>query len=579
MTRTSKGFLLALAGLGTLVVIIAIAVSLSQGVERGTVIEVTLGGTIAEERDTSLQGKIFQGKVTLISELRDLFEKARRDESIDGILVVIHPSGIGPAKIEELRDSIISFRESGKWTMGFIEGAGELTSGSWIYLLASAFDDLTLAPLGDVNLVGVMATVPFFRGTLDKVGIHPDFDHIGEYKNGKNIYTDTGFTEAHLEATTTLVTDLFDVMAERIAETRGLPLEEVRSLIHRGPFTGEEALEAGLVDRLAYYDQFLDAAKEKAGGYLRTLDWEEYLDRRVGFGVGQHKIAVIHASGVIHRGRSGYDPSVGLHAGSDSVAGAFRRAREDDSVKAVILRVDSPGGSAVASDIIWREATLTRETKPVIASLSDMAASGGYYIACGADRIIAEPSTITASIGVVYGKFVKKGLYDWIGMNYGQVKQGDHADFWTDLKVWSPEEKEQYYWKFVRRYYDRFVQRVADARQMTPEAVDRIGRGRVWTGTRALELGLVDELGGFDAAVRAAKERAQIPDEEDVRFVVLPEKPSWWESLWGSDGAAALQLPATARATLREIQPLGQAILLDGEPAMIMAAPVFLGDR
>jgi protease-4 len=578
VTRRTKRFLFALAGLGTLVGIIALAVLLSHGVERGTVIELTIGGMIVEERDTSLQGRFLQGDVTLVSELRELLDKARRDESVQGIIALIKPAEIGPADIEEILDSVAAFRESGKWTMGFIEGAGELSSGSWTYMLASAFDDLTMAPLGDVNLAGVLATVPFFRGTLDKIGVHPDFDHIGEYKSAKDIYTEKGFTEAHREATSALLSDLFDVMADRIAESRGIPPEEVRSLIDRGPFTGEEALEEGLVDRLAYYDEFLDAAEERAGGELRSLDWEEYLERRGGFGEGRHKIAVIHASGVIHRGRSGYDPSVGLHAGSDSVAGALRDAREDPSVKAIILRVDSPGGSALASDIIWREASLAREKKPVIASLSDVAASGGYYIACGADRIIAEPSTITASIGVVYGKFVKKGLYDWIGLNYGQIKFGEHADFWTDLKQWSPEEKEQYYWKFVRRYYDRFVQRVADARQMTREAVDGIGQGRVWSGTRALELGLVDDLGGFDSAVRAARELAQIPESEGVRFIVLPEKPSWWESLWEGKGAS-MELPPAARATLRELGPLGQAILLDGEPAMLMPAPVLLNSH
>jgi protease-4 len=569
VTRRSKGFLLALIGLGAVVAIITLAVVLSRGVERGTIIELTLSGTIAEERDTTLNGKLFQGEVTLVGEVRALFEKARRDDNVDGILAVIKPCDVGPAKIQEIREAVKAFRESGKWAVAYLETAGEMYAGNWNYMLASAFEDLTLAPAGDINLAGVMATVPFFRGTLDKIGILPDFDHIGEYKNAKNVYTEKGFTKAHREATLALVEDLQAAMVEAISESRGMSPAEVEALIDRGPFTGEDALEEGLVDRLAYYDEFLEAAEERAGGPLRTLDWEEYLDRRQGLGVGRHKIAVIHGTGLIHRGRSGYDPSIGMHMGSDSVAEAIRQARKDDSVKAIILRIDSPGGSALASDVVWRETQLAKERKPVVASFSDLAASGGYYVACGADRIVSEPATLTGSIGVVYGKFVKKGFYDWIGLNYGEIKVGEHADFWSDLHAWTPEEKEQYYWKFVRKIYDQFVTRVAEGRQMTPEAVDRIGRGRVWTGRRAMELGLVDELGGFGTAVRVAKELAQIPEDEDVRFVVLPEKPSFWDSLWGW-GAAPANLPPGVQAIVKDLQPLGRAAFFDGQAVLLM---------
>ncbi len=577
MKRKSKGLLLALIGLAVVVAIVSLAVVLSRGIERGTVVQLNLTGCIEEERDTSLQGRIFQGDVTLISEVRSLFDKARRDDKVDGVIATIRPCRIGPAKIQEIRGAVRAFRDSGKWVMGYLETAGELSSGSWDYFLASAFDDLSLAPAGDVHLIGVAARVPFFRGTLDKLGIYPDFDHIGEYKSAKNIYTETGFTEAHREATEALVSDIYEALVDAVAESRGKSPAEVRALIDRGPFTGEEALAEGLVDRLAFYDEFLDLAKERAGGNLQKLDWREYLDRRQGFGVGRHKIAVVHVSGPIHRGRSGYDPSVGLHTGSDSVTRAIREAREDSSVKAIILRVDSPGGMPVPSDAIWRETQLARKEKPVVASFSDVAASGGYYVACGADRIVAEPTSITGSIGVVYGKFVNEGFYEWIGLSHGQVKKGEQADFYSDLRRWTPEEKEKYYWKLVRKIYDQFLARVADGREMTPEAVDAIARGRVWTGVRAKEVGLVDELGGFDAAVRAAKELARIPEEEDVRFVILPERPSLWESLWAGGPAAALELPPGARTLMRELQPLGQAALFSGEPVLLMPAPVLLG--
>lgn len=574
MSRRGKGLLLAFIGLAAVVGLVSLAVVLSHGVEKGTVVKLTISGEIVEERDESLRGKIFQGPVTLVSEIRSVFETAAEDDNVDGIIVNIKDFSLGPGTIQELRDAVREFQDSGKWTMAFMETAGEGGSGNWAYMLASAFQDLTLAPAGDVNLTGVIATVGFFRGTLDKIGVYPDFDSIGVYKSAKDIYTEKSFTDAHREALTDMVNDLYGSMVDAIVQSRGKSRDEVEAMIDRGPFTGEEALAEGLVDHLAYYDEFLDAAKEKAGGKLKTLDASDYMDRRSGFKSGSSTIAVIHATGVIHRGSSGYDPSVGLHMGSDTVAKALRDARKNPSVKAVIFRIDSPGGSALASDIVWREIKRTREDKPVVASYGDVAASGGYYISCGADRIIAEPATLTGSIGVVYGKFVKKELFDWLGMSFGQIQRGRNAHLWTDLKSWTPEEKEEYFWKSVRKIYTQFLDRVADGRKMTTEAVDQVGQGRVWTGREAKERGLVDELGGFSAAVRAAKELAQIPEEQGVRFLVLPEQASWWESLWGGGSTQLDLVPPSMREALIRMQPLAQAAILGDEPALIMPVPV-----
>jgi protease-4 len=569
MTRRAKGFLLALAGLAAVALVISVAVALSRAVEKGTVIEMTLGGTIDEERDESIQGKIFAGDVTLVGEVRSLFEKASRDDRVSGVMAVVKPAQLGFAKAEEIRGAVALMKKAGKWAVAFVETAGELGPGNTLYFLASGFDEVTLAPSGDVNLTGLLSVTPFFRGTLDKIGVYPDYDHIGRYKNAKNVFTEKEFTEAHREASGAMVEDLFRSLAEGIAEARGKSFEEVAALIDRGPFTAREALEAGLVDRLGYYDEFRASVEERAGGKLRTLKWKEYLGRRKKLGTGRHKIAVVHGTGLVVQGKSGYDPAVGWLMGSDSVAGAIRKAREDRSVKAIILRVDSPGGSAIASDVIWRETQLARKEKPVVASMSDVAASGGYYVSCGADRIVAEPATLTASIGVVYGKFVAKDLYDWLGLSYGTIQRGRHASFWNDLEKWSPEEKDQIYWKFVRKIYDQFVARVAEGRKMSPEEVDRIAQGRVWTGRRAKELGLVDELGGFSAAVRIAKELAKIPEDEEVRFQVLPEKPSFWQSLWGEDRDASIAAPRSVRALLRDLQPLARAAALSGEPALL----------
>lgn len=575
MSKHAKGFLLAVAGLLAVVLIIAVAVVLSRGVEKGTIVEITIEGPIVEERDESIHGRLFQGDVTLVSELRTVFDKAARDEHVNGVMVVVKPSSMGYAKAQEIRAAAAALREAGKWAVAYLDTAGEFAPGNGMYFLASAFDEITVNPAGDVMLAGVYTASPFLRGLLDNIKIYPDFDHIGKYKNAKELYTEKGFTPAHREATEAWVGDLFLGLVEGIAESRKKSVDEVRSIIDRGPFTAQEALEAGLVDRVGYYDEFRDAVKERNGGKLRTLKWREYLKRRRSLGVGSHKIAVVHGTGIVLMGKSGYEPSAGFVMGSDSVAGALRKAREDSSVKAIILRVDSPGGSAVASDIIWRETQLARKVKPVIASMSDVAASGGYYVSCGADRIVAEPSTLTGSIGVVYGKFVLKGLYDWLGLTFGEVQRGEHAAFWNELRPWNSDEKSGIYWKFMNKVYSQFVSHVAEGRKMTPEDVDKIGQGRVWTGRRAKDLGLVDELGGFETAIRLAKEMAKIPQDEDVRFVDLPEKPTLWQSLWGGEGdEVTTELPRSARLIAGALQPLGRAALLDGQIALLMTDDV-----
>ncbi len=568
MARGFKALGLSFVAITAIVIIIGIAVVLSRGVESGTIIELTISGPIAEERDSSLYGRLFQGEVTLTRELTELFRKARRDESITGIMTVIRPFSAGPATIEELRDAIHEFRDSGKWATAYMDGAGELYHGTSAYWLASAFQDLTMPPAGDVNLVGLIATVPFLRGALDKLGVYPDMHHIGPYKSAKNVYTEKGFTAAHRESTEEWLDDIYRSIVAGVARSRGKTEEEVVALIDRGPFTADEALEAGLVDRLGYYDEYREATRDRAGGRLTLLSWGDYLERRAGFAVGTRKIAIIHGTGAVVRGRSGYDPGAGFLMGSDTVAAAIRSAREDSSIEGIILRVDSPGGSALASDVIWREADIARKDKPVVASFGDLAASGGYYVACSADRVIAEPSSLTGSIGVVYGKLVTGGLFEWLGLTFEEVQRGKNAHLWSELRRWTPEEQVEFKDKFLGTIYDRFVSRVAEGREMTPEGVDEVGQGRVWTGRRAKELGLVDELGGFDAAVRAVKELAEIPEEEDVRFVILPEKEPWWKDLWGGAETVAGP-PIGVEKILHGIRPLAIVALFDGEPALL----------
>jgi protease-4 len=280
------------------------------------------------------------------------------------------------------------------------------------------------------------------------------------------------------------------------------------------------------------------------------------------------RIAVITGMGVIYTGKSAQDPWGGALMGSETITQALRTAREDASIEAVIFRVDSPGGSALASDLIWREVNLTAKQKPVIVSHSDVAASGGYYVSMGATKVIASPGTITGSIGVVAGKLVTKGFNDWIGLNYEAIKMGENSTYYYTGTQYSDREREVY-WKFMHKIYDDFTEKVAESRGKTVEEVDKVGRGHVWTGARALELGLVDALGGFTEAVRLARQEADIPEGRDVRLVYLPAKRTFYQNLlWGSEDQSGAMIPKEMAQALRELRHL---MMLSRENAWLLA--------
>ncbi len=410
-----------------------------------------------------------------------------------------------------------------------------------------------VSPAGDVNLYGLLSVTPFLRGTLDKLGVYPDFDSIGKYKNAKDIYTEKTMTDAHREATLSYLTDWYGQMVAGIAEARGLDAAQVEAFINEGPFTGDEALEKGLIDKLGYYDEFEKDLEDRAGGEMPTLSYSDYMDKSKKPSA-RSRIAVITGVGLIINGKSSLDPTAGYLMGSETITEAFRKARTDDGIKAIVFRVDSPGGSAVASDLIRREVELAMRKKPVIVSMSDLAASGGYWISAGATKIVSQPATLTGSIGVVAGKMVTKGFYDWIGLNRVSIGIGDHSDYYYDGQRFSEEEK-QIYWKFMNKIYDKFTTLVADGRGMEKDAVDKIGQGHVWTGERAKELGLVDELGGMKRAIEIAKSEAGIAPDEGVRLVYLPEKRSFWQNLlWPEeDTSTQAVLPPAVAGVMRDL--------------------------
>jgi protease-4 len=497
---------------------------------------------------------LLKGVPTVLDRVRAL-EIAGRDDRVVGLVARIGAGGMGMAVTQEMRDAIRGFRDAGKFAVAYAETFGEMGPGNGGYYLATAFDEIWLQPSGDLGLTGLALEHPFVRGTLDKLGVEPRMDQRYEYKNAMNFYTESGFTKAHREAMTALLESWFSQILRGAAEGRGLSEERVRELADRGPHFGVEAKEAGLVDGLAYRDEVYEKVKERAGGEATFLSLRAYLGRAASATGFAPTIALVYGVGPVHRGSSGYDAFSGeVTMGADSLAEALRDAAEDKSVRAIVLRVDSPGGSYVASDTIQRETVRAQEAgKPLVISMGNVAASGGYYVSMSADRIVAQPGTLTGSIGVFGGKMLTRDMWAKIGLTWDEVHTSANATIWSSLDDYSPPEWERFQAALDRIYAD-FTGKVAEARELPLPRVQEIARGRVWTGEEAREIGLVDDLGGFSAAIRAAKEVAGIDPEARVNLKRFPKARTPFEALMeafegGRESRAALA------ESLRRIQP------------------------
>ncbi|HEX6164269.1 MAG TPA: signal peptide peptidase SppA [Vicinamibacterales bacterium] len=480
----------------------------------------------------------------------ELIRKAKHDSRIKGIL--LRPGAMNSpfwAKVQELREAIADFKTSGKYVHAWLEYAGDRE-----YYLATAADKVYLLPSASLDLTGVATYEVFLRGTFDWIGTYPDFLHVGDYKTAVNTYLEKTFTPAHKEMSESLNRSQYDQLVSAIADARRKSEADVRALIDQGPFQPVDALRVGLIDEVAYEDELDDLVPQlKKAEYVDAEDYMSVTWERAGVD-RRSKIAVIHATGVINSGSSGFDPVNGAVIGSDSLVKYIREARADDSIKAIVLRVDSPGGSSTASDVIWRELSISRENhRPVIVSMSDLAASGGYYIALGGDAIVAQPGTLTGSIGVYTGKFVISGTLDKLGANIESTSSGKHAEIYSPDRRFSAEERKKIE-ESMQVVYDQFIERTAAARHMTPEKVDEIAQGRVWTGAQAKQIGLVDELGGLYKAVDLAKQRARIPLDEEVELVPYPPHRTFFEVLTDELSSPAGKLrAATAPAALMEL--------------------------
>ena len=575
---TVLGFALFLSMAGFF--LLYLAVGREPSVASNSTLVLRVGGNLTEVAPANVVGYLRGSKAPTVRAVVDNLRKAKVDARVASVL--LRPTGFDSpywGKVQEIREAVIDFRKSGKPVYAYLENGGDRE-----YYLASAADRIFLMPSSPLDLNGIATYQVFLRGTLDKIGAYPDLHHIGQYKTAVNQLTEKGYTRAHKEMDQSLNRDMYDQFIAAVAAGRKKSAADVEKLLDDGPFLPEDALRTGLVDDVAYEDQveerlrgIRDAAQPGGAGAaaekgdktpsearLRKIEGDDY--GRIGTAsLGLNKgprIGVIYATGTINGGKSGYDPLNGEIVGSETLIDAIRQARRDGSLRAIVLRIDSPGGSATASDAIWRELMIARNERadrPIIASMSDLAASGGYYIAMPAQVIVAQPATLTGSIGIFGGKVVTGGVYEKLGAHIESTSIGKHAEINSPVRPYSASEvaklQEQ-----LQAFYDQFIEKAAMSRHTTPQKIDAVAQGRVWTGKQAKENGLVDALGGLDAAVAIAKQRAKLGADSEVELVAFPPRKSFYELMSDQFGGASDQIAVgawlTANLSKGEIEAL-----------------------
>ena len=587
MSRTRKTVLIITGVLVGLVLVALIGLAVLVAAFRGneptiadnSVLTLHVAGPLPDYVPYDPLRKLFGGTDQSLSNLILQFKKAKVDKRIKIVMLEIDMSGAGWGKSEEIRDAITDFRSSGKPVYAYMEYGMNKE-----YYIASACDKIYLAPPGELFINGLAADVMFFRGSLDKLGVYPDIFQIGKYKSVGDMFTRKEMSDAHKEFMNSLLDDLFNRYVDAIAKARGKTSDQVRAIIDDAPYSALKAKDAGLIDGVAYREELEKELKTKLGykeadplKMVKSSDYQQVEAESLGLNEGE-RIAVIYATGDIGSGQSENSPGGSQSIGSDTLSKAIDDARDDKSIKAIVIRVDSPGGSGLASDIIWHSVVAAKEKKPVVISMSDVAASGGYYIACGASKIVAQPSTITGSIGVVAGKPVMKGFYDWIGLSNEYIMRGKNAGMFRETEKFTPEERAKFEDWIKTTYYNDFVPKVAKGRAKDAAYIDSVAQGRVWTGFQGKERGLVDEFGGLDRAVEVAKELAKIPKDKGVHRVILPVPQTFIQELFSQGDETHTQmkqreavlatLPEDARRAARYMALLDR--MKSGESMLLM---------
>lgn len=569
-----KGLVRILAVFGAIcfayiIVFLIVLIAHKGSVPGKTILEANFEKQMVEEIPDSPVAQAMLTDRATVRDVVDALDRGASDDRVKGLVARIGASPMGMAQVQELREAVMRFRAHKKFAIAFSETFGEVGPGNGAYYLATAFDQIYLQPSGDIGLTGFLLESPFIKGTLEKLGTRFHGDHRYEYKAALNFFTESKYTPPHKEEMTAVMNSWFGQLKDGVCQARGIPADQFQSLVDKAPYLGKEGVAAKLVDGLAYRDEVYDQAKKKAGDGAEFLYLDKYLDRAGRPHKKGKTIALIFGNGGVQRGKSDFNPVDGnFTMGSETVAGAFRAASEDKDVKAILFRVDSPGGSYVASDTIWREVARARKAgKPVVVSMGDLAGSGGYFVAMDADKIVAQPGTITASIGVLGGKILSSGFWNKVGVSWDEVHEGANATIYTGTHDYSPTE-----WKRFEDWLDRvyvdFTGKVADGRKLPKERVLEIAKGRIWSGEDAKKLGLIDELGGYDTALKLAKQAANIPESEEVKIVVFPHKKTLLETILNREGPdnsdkeaagteVLMQVLRTVQPAVRELHALG----------------------
>ena len=549
-----KGTLNTLARAVVLLVLLFIGLAvISSASEEDLPENMVLALDLRANLDDKTAPELFEIEATQLS-LIDValgLDAASKDERVSGVFLRIGSGDLSVPKAEELREALKRFQESGKFVIAHSQSF--YSNGLGDYAVAALADELWMQPASALFASGLASSTLFFRGLFDKIEAEPQFVQRHEYKNAANVFTETDFTPAHREATERLLNSWYETATNDIAIDRGIERTELIDILNQSPLIVGEAVDNGLVTAIGYDDDARDAALARAGDDAEIANFLDYVraDRETRIAAEGPVFALVHAAGEIVEGSaSGPLAGSGLIAGDD-FADAIRAATEDEEVRAILLRVDSPGGSAIASDQILDALNKAQAAnKPLIVSMGALAASGGYYISLGADRIIANPGTITGSIGVLWGKVAMGRSLDLLGVHGAELGVGENALFLSSLEPWSAEQLVEVDAQADAIYQD-FIQKVSEGRDLTLEQVDEVARGRVWTGADALERGLVDELGGFWTAVDRAKEIVEINPDIEVAFRQYPRQRGFFERL-----ESVFEISSTGIKALRVLDTL-----------------------
>ena len=480
---------------------------------------------IVEQNEPSPLDLAMHEDTTPLLEILHAIDKAKIDPHVKGIVARFGSTQPSLSQAQEIRAAIMRFSTTGKFTYAYATSYGSFGLGNRAYYLASVFQNIWLQPVGSVGLTGLAVQSPFGKSALDKIGVSADFMQREEYKSFMEMAQRDDFSPPVRTMMEGLVNDLSDQIATGIAENRKWDAGHVKELMEQGPYTDTEAFKANLVTKIGYSDELDKEIDQKAGEDPKEVEVEDYLT------FGGHgktakpkaKIALIYGTGLIVDKASGPgDISGEKQMGADNIVDAFDAAAEDPNVKAILFRIDSPGGSPEASETIRRSLIHAQKSgKPVFVSMGEVAASGGYWVAMNADHIAAEPATLTGSIGVLSGKFVIAGLLQKIGVNFGTIKTAENAGMWSMTEGFTPSQRERVNALLDQTYY-AFVKNVSDARKIPMDKMPDIAKGRVWTGSQALKIGLVDQLGGYDVSLAAIRKKLGLKETDQMALEVFP---------------------------------------------------------